>query len=107
MSGTSRMPWPGWLTAAAPKFHILPGLDDGSDCLKESLAMLRMAAEAGTTDIVATPHANDRYPYDPEIVQSKIAELQQASPENIKVHRGCDFHLSFGNVQDALENPTK
>ena len=69
--------------------------------------MLRMAAEAGTSDIVASPHANDRYPYDPETVRSKIAELQEASRESIKVHRGCDFHLSFSNIQDALENPTK
>ena len=87
--------------------HTLPGLDDGADCLEESLAMLRMAAEAGTSDIVASPHANDRYPYDPETVRSKIAELQEASRESIKVHRGCDFHLSFSNIQDALENPTK
>jgi tyrosine-protein phosphatase YwqE len=65
--------------------HILPGLDDGADCLEESLAMLRMAAEAGTTDIVASPHANDRYPYDPETVRSKIAEVQEASRESIKV----------------------
>jgi protein-tyrosine phosphatase len=87
--------------------HILPGLDDGADCLEESLAMLRMAAEAGTTDIVATPHANDQYPYDPKTVRSKIAELREASGESIRVHQGCDFHLSFSNIQDALENPTK
>jgi len=87
--------------------HILPELDDGADCLEESLAMLRMAAESGTTDIVATPHANDRYAYDPQTVRCKIAELQEASRESIRVHRGCDFHLSFSNIQDALEHPTK
>lgn len=36
--------------------HILPGIDDGSQDLDTSLAMLRMAAEDGTTSIVATPH---------------------------------------------------
>ena len=35
--------------------HILPGLDDGSPDLEESVAMVRLAAETGTTDIVATP----------------------------------------------------
>ena len=45
--------------------HILPGLDDGSDTLEESVAMLRMAAAAGTTDIVASPHANQEYAFDP------------------------------------------
>ena len=48
--------------------HILPGLDDGSKCLDQSVAMLRMAAEAGTTDIVASPHANQEYTFDPMLV---------------------------------------
>src|ERR1017187_9763042 len=33
--------------------HILPGLDDGAGSMEEAIEMLRMAAAAGTTDIVA------------------------------------------------------
>ena len=36
--------------------HILHRFDDGSSSLEESLAMARMAAASGVTDIVATPH---------------------------------------------------
>ena len=36
--------------------HILPKMDDGASDLEESLAMARMAAASGVTDIVATPH---------------------------------------------------
>lgn len=36
--------------------HILPGYDDGSAGLAESLDMARMALESGVTGIVATPH---------------------------------------------------
>ena len=68
--------------------------------------MVKMAAEAGTTDIVATPHANDKYPYDTETVHAKVAELQAACG-GIRIHWGCDFHMSYGNVQDALQYPTK
>lgn len=36
--------------------HILPGFDDGSSSLEESLSMARMAVSSGVTGIVATPH---------------------------------------------------
>lgn len=36
--------------------HILPGIDDGSKSVEESLALLRMEAEQGITRVVATPH---------------------------------------------------
>ncbi len=36
--------------------HILPGIDDGSASLEESLAMLRKEAEQGVKRVVATPH---------------------------------------------------
>lgn len=87
--------------------HILPGLDDGARTLEESLAMLRIAAEAGTTDIVATPHANLEFSFDPAVVEQKIAELQEASEGIVRLHRGCDFHLHYDNIQDALANPGK
>ena len=36
--------------------HILPGVDDGSQSLRESLALLRMEAEQGVGTVAATPH---------------------------------------------------
>lgn len=36
--------------------HILPGIDDGSSSVEESLAMLRLEAEQGVHHVVATPH---------------------------------------------------
>jgi protein-tyrosine phosphatase len=75
--------------------------------MEESVVMVRMAAESGTTDIVASPHANVEYPFDPALVESKIAELMQASENAVRIHYGCDFHLYFDNVQDALANPSK
>jgi protein-tyrosine phosphatase len=87
--------------------HILPGMDDGPQTLEESLAMLEVAASSGTTDIVATPHANLEYTFDPEVVDRKIAELRRVAPERIRVHRGCDFHLTYDNIQDALTRPAK
>jgi len=87
--------------------HILWGLDDGSESLEESIAMLRVAAEAGTTDIVATPHANSEYVFDPEQIENRISQLESAAAPSPRIHRGCDFHLSFDNVESALKEPGK
>jgi protein-tyrosine phosphatase len=87
--------------------HVLPGLDDGSPSLEESLRMVRVAAEAGTTDLVATPHANLQYSFDPEVVEQKLTELAVASGDAVRLHYGCDFHFYYDNIQDALAHPAK
>jgi protein-tyrosine phosphatase len=87
--------------------HILPGLDDGPKSLDVSVAMLRMAAAAGTTDIVASPHANQDYAFDPMLVEKKIGELRAAAGDTPQIHYGCDFHLTLENIEDALRAPAK
>ena len=87
--------------------HILPGLDDGSASLEDSVAMLRTAAAAGTTDIVATPHANPEYRFDPLTVERKISELQAAAGDAPRIHYGCDFHLTPENIEGALRDREK
>jgi protein-tyrosine phosphatase len=87
--------------------HILPGLDDGSPDLEESVAMVRLAAEAGTTDLVASPHSDLQFAFDPLLAESKIAELSEASGGVLRIHYGCDFHLHYENVQKALAEPSR
>jgi protein-tyrosine phosphatase len=87
--------------------HVLYGLDDGARTLEDSLAMLRMAREHGTTEIVATPHANLDYRYEPELIAQRMAEVSARLDGSIQIHRGCDFHLSYDNIHDAIENPRK
>jgi protein-tyrosine phosphatase len=87
--------------------HILPGVDDGAKTLEESVAMLRLAVEGGTTDIVASPHANHEFKFEPDIVAAKLEEMRRAINGAIRIHTGCDFHLSYDNIQDSLLHPTK
>jgi protein-tyrosine phosphatase len=82
--------------------HILPGIDDGPRTLEEAVAMTRIAADGGTTDIVAAPHANQRYVYDEALVELKLEELRAAAGSAIRIHRGCDFYLTPENVRLAL-----
>lgn len=87
--------------------HILYEMDDGARSFEESLAMIRMAAEHGTEAIVATPHANLEYRFEPELIAERLAKLSEAAQGAIQLHSGCDFHLSYENIQDAIENPQK
>lgn len=87
--------------------HILWGLDDGARDFEMSVAMLRLAGESGTTDIVATPHSDLQYPFQPDEMDNRIAALTEAVGPLPRIHRGCDFHLHFDNIQDCILHPAK
>lgn len=87
--------------------HLLFGLDDGSPDIETSVAMAEAAAADGTTHIVCTPHANDSHSYQPAVNQEQLAALRERLGDRIILGIGCDFHLSWDNVSDALENPTR
>jgi protein-tyrosine phosphatase len=88
--------------------HVLYGMDDGARTLEDSVTMVRMAAENGTTDLVCTPHANLTYRFEPDVIQERLAEVAAAANiATLRLYSGCDFHLSYDNIQDAIANPTK
>lgn len=86
--------------------HILWEIDDGSGSMEESIAMLEVARDNGTTDIVATPHSNGEFSYRPELVDQKIRELTAVTGGKPRILRGCDFHLSYDNVDHLLDRPS-
>ena len=96
---------PPWLPMIDIHSHILPGLDDGSKSWDSTLEMCRQAIEDGITHIVATPHADDTYPYSRDRVREKIAELSDKIEDHLTFSIGCDFHLSFENIEAAMLEP--
>ena len=82
-------------------------MDDGARSLEMSLAMAEMAAANGTTDIVATPHADSHYAFQPALIEERRAELQAAMGERLRIHKGCDFHLMYEQIQESLRDPRK
>ena len=90
--------------------HLLWGTDDGASNLETSVAMARAAASDGISHIVCSPHANSTYAYEPRVIAEKIAELQRLLDREavaVKLGRGCDFHMSYDNVQEAKLDPAK
>lgn len=72
--------------------------------------MARMAAEDGITHVVCTPHASGNFGFEPEVVGAKLQEVRAALAAegvSITLGSGCDFHLNYENIQDAIEHPDR
>jgi protein-tyrosine phosphatase len=69
--------------------------------------MCRLAIEDGITHIVATPHANDTYAYSRDRVRELVAELAYKVEDRLAFSIGCDFHLSYENIEDAIAHPQR
>jgi len=90
--------------------HLLWGLDDGATSLESSIAMARIAEEDGITHVICSPHANGKYAYEPLLVADRISTLQRVLDREaiaVKLGRGCDFHMSYDNIQEARLDPGK
>lgn len=57
--------------------HILPGMDDGSDSMEETLAMLRLEAAQGITHVIATPHFYPRHDAPERFLERRAHAEQQ------------------------------
>lgn len=66
-----------------------------------------MAGQDGIEHMVATPHSNDRYFYDRSYLLGLLQQLQQRIGPAPRLSLGCDFHLSFENMQAALQTPAR
>ncbi len=74
--------------------HILPGVDDGSPDMEESIAMAELAVEGGVHTLVATPHSNQRgrfENYRSAMLQNRFDELRNALEA-----RGIPLHVLTG-----------
>jgi protein-tyrosine phosphatase len=85
--------------------HILPEVDDGPKSWDVAVEMCHMAAADGITHVVATPHANNRYAYDRAYLSELLDQLRTRVGPSPEFTLGCDFHLSFENLERVLEQP--
>lgn len=76
--------------------HILPGVDDGSSSMEESLAMLAAAKAAGVTEITCTPHCRDPY-FDYDAMWQAFYQFQDAAGD-FPLHMG--FEVNHHKLMD-------
>ena len=92
--------------------HLLFGLDDGPRDIETSLGMARMSMQNGVTHIVCTPHSSEQYAFDPEKNRERLAMIQERLiqeqlGDGLTLALGCDFHLMYDNIEDAVAHPEK
>ena len=88
--------------------HLLPGIDDGSKTIEESIETLRRAEKEGVTEIVLTPHyiENTRYNCNNKNKKELFEKLEKAMHEagiNIKLYLGNENYMSE-NFIELLKN---
>lgn len=84
--------------------HILPGLDDGSKSMEESLKMLRLARKQGIQKLIATPHYSHEFPNeDADQIRALCREVEQRARKEIDdkmcIYPGQELFYS----QDVVE----
>ena len=72
--------------------HILPGIDDGSASVEESIELLKAEAAQGITKVVATPHFYANYD-SPERFLERRAKAKVLLDEEIK-----KINIGFTNM---------
>lgn len=84
--------------------HVVPGVDDGSRDIEESLAMLRMSAEQGVCDVFCTSH-NGYSQEDGERYRASLEALRaaaRAADIPICLHEGCEVLCAGEYIEDIL-----
>ena len=90
--------------------HLIPGLDDGSSNIEESIEMVRRFHKLGFEKLITTPHImNDYYRNTPDRIKDGLQELRKAVEEagipisieaaaEYMIDDGFEKKLSMGNL---------
>lgn len=85
--------------------HILPGVDDGSRSLQQTLRTLELFRQQGITEIACTSHlpASRMSGGQTQVYEQAWALLQQHQPAGMKFYRGAEVMLDRPIPPEAAE----
>lgn len=77
--------------------HLIPGIDDGSQSMDQSIAMLAKFESLGYTKIITTPHImGDFYKNTPEIILGGLDKVREAASSvglNIEIDAAAEYYF--------------
>ncbi len=85
--------------------HLLPGVDDGSNTVEQSVEVLERFAAQGVTAVCCTPHLRASESVDPpcDALDDLLATLRDAAPLGVALSRGFEILLDI--PQPDLSDP--
>lgn len=87
--------------------HIIPGVDDGSVDMEESLQMIKIAYESGVRRLCATPHIREGWRTEPAILRQKLDELialkNQLGLTDMELLLGAEYMLDEFLMEKLLK----
>ena len=80
--------------------HVLPGVDDGSRTLAQSLEVLERFAADGVSVLACTPHLQaSRAAHAPyQAYRERLQELRAAAPASVELRQGWEIMLDMPGV---------
>ena len=90
--------------------HLIPGIDDGSQSMDETIAMLAKLESLGIKKVITTPHImSDFYKNTPEIILGGLAEVRKTAKDlnlNIEIEAAAEYYFDE-TLMDRLKKKEK
>lgn len=87
--------------------HFIPGIDDGSKTMKDSIEMITTMAELGYKKVITTPHImGDFYRNTPAIINTGLEQVRRAINDagiNIEIEAAAEYYFDF-ELERKLDN---
>lgn len=79
--------------------HLIPGIDDGSKSIEESLSLIRTFKELGYKKLITTPHImSDYFKNTPDIINEGLALLRKELNNQkieMEIEAAAEYYLDF------------
>ena len=97
----------GWLEVDMHS-HLIPGIDDGTQTIEESLEIVRTFKDLGYKKIITTPHIKaGSFDNTSQIIRSGATELQAAILSNkidIEFEVGAEYYFDYSLLEKIEQN---
>ncbi len=87
--------------------HLIPGIDDGSQTMDQTIAMLQKFQDLGYTKVITTPHImSDTYPNDKTTILSGLEEVKTEISKlgmTIEIEAAAEYYFDETFIQKIQE----